>query len=106
VSLDEISKQMTKEQQKVPESAAKESPSADAQTGEGTLDDEDVSVVGEALSEEEQKKLVEKVRKREYPTPHTKRQRIKFSAIELSLLGVGALVFIFALIMIVNLIFS
>lgn len=73
---------------------------------QAVADEDDASYTGEALSEEEQEELVKKVKRREYPTPHAKRQRIRFSAIELCFMGLGVLVFIFGVIMIVNVIFS
>lgn len=105
VSIEEISKQMEKEKRaevKV-EAQTKVDVEEEAVSEE---DDEDLSVASEAPPEEEQKKLVERIKKREYPVPHKKKQKIRFSAIELSLLGVGILIFLFAIIMIVNVIFS
>jgi pSer/pThr/pTyr-binding forkhead associated (FHA) protein len=68
--------------------------------------DEDVSETAGTIPEEEQKKLASSAEKMEYPAPRAGRQRIKFNAIELCFIGLGVLVFIFAIIMILNLVLS
>lgn len=73
---------------------------------ESQEDEEEASFTGKEMSEEEQKELVKKVEKSQYPIPHTKKEKIKFSFMELCFIGLGLLVFIFAIIMIVNVIFA
>jgi len=111
IDLNELGKEMTKDKK---ESDAKEAASAaeSATDGEGKGsetttggDEEEVSFTGKELPEEEQKALVEKFEKGQYPTPHKKKERIKFSAMELTFVGLGILVFLFAVIMIVRVIF-
>lgn len=107
IDIEEIGKQLAKEKKAPPApSGPKPEEASPKKEEEEKPEEEEVSFTGEALPEEEQKKLVKKTERQQYPTPHAKKQRIKFSAIELSVIGLGVLVFIFALIMIVNVIFS
>jgi len=112
IDLNELGKEMTKEKK---ESEANEAvpdaePSAEdnGKETESTMDgdEEEVSFTGKALPEEEEKALVDQVEQKQYPTPHKKKERIKFSAMELTFVGLGVLVFLFAIIMIVRIIFS
>lgn len=104
VDIQDIGKNMIKNQPQPKVEEAKQP--KEEESGESTPEEDDASFTGEALPEEEQEKLVQKVKKSEYPVPQARKQRIKFSAIELSLMGVGILIFIFAIIMIVNVILS
>lgn len=111
IDINELGKKMTADKEKADgEALAKESAidtSSKAATGgtEGGVDD-DASYTGKALSEEEQVDLVKKTKKREYPVPHAKKQRVRFSLTELGIIGLGVLVFIFAIIMIIKVILS
>lgn len=107
VNIDEIGRNMEKEKKKTaPPPAPPPPPKEKVEEKPKEKEDEEVSSTSGTLSEEQQKELVKKVKKQEYPTPVTTRQRqkIKFSFIELCFLGLGALVFLFGIIMLVNLV--
>ena len=117
VNIDEIRSNIEKERQLTSPPVAEEKSADTEAKGEGadkeassdgeTLEDDDeVSYTGKALSEEEQKALVARAEKQQYPKPEPSRQRIKFKATELCFIGLGVLVFIFGIIMIVNLLFT
>lgn len=104
VNIEEISKQVGKKAEPESPLAKIEKPVKEPESEPPS--DEDVSMTSGTLPEEEQEQLVKDIAKKEYPTPHTKKQKIKFSLMELSFMGLGILVLIFGIIMIVRIIFS
>lgn len=106
VDIEALGKKMTEERRATEEK--KEAAKQIDKKGDvkASVDDDEASFTGEALSEEEQEKLVKKVEKSQYPVPHAKKERIKFSYVELGLMGLGGLIIIFAIIMIINVVFS
>lgn len=106
VDVNELGKKMTEEkiaQHKKTEAEEKKKVELEAKVEE---EEEELSQTAQAPTEAEQKKLAKLGAEREYPTPHTRKQRIKFSFTELSIMAAGILVLLFALIMILNIVLS
>lgn len=103
VDIEEIKKHMTKEKKAPPLSPSPKKEESPAPAEEAK---EEASETSAALPEEVQEKLVQKVKKAEYPIPHPRRQRIKFGLIELGFIGIGVLIFAFAIVMIIKIIFG
>lgn len=105
INLDEIGKHLQKDKKAEVKAKVEIKEKKEEVVHETDEEDKEVSYTGKELSEDEQIELVEKIKKKEYPAPNRKKERIKFGLLELGLIGLGALIGIVAIILIIRVIF-